>query len=299
MAYFLDIIAPGIGHLTARRWFAGPALLLLWFAGLIAAYTAMSFDVRALYVMLGVHPLMATVALAHLLWLRHRSAISSPPWRWSLALLPLVIATLVLGGLFYTNNAVRPVTVRSGSMSPSVVTGDVILVQMFGPLLRGLHLGDVVLIAHPQHSGRLLIKRILGIAGDLIQIRGGEFLRNGRRLSQCQLRSLSDHETHNPVVERLEVLEGRPYLVWDRPAIRSLALDVRVPPGHLFVVGDNRDRSGDSRSFGTVPNANVRGLVTVRIAPVLTNEVYKAPLGARRAASKRCSRQSGQRRSKR
>lgn len=292
MAYLLDIIAPGLGHMTARRWFSGTSLLVVWFAGLTAAFTAMSFNVKALFILLGVHPLIATLALAHLLWLRHRAALSSPPWRWSLALLPLVIAALVLGTLYYTSSVVRPVTVRSGSMSPTVVTGNVILVQMFGPFLYGLHLGDVVLIAHPQHSGRLLIKRILGMAGDLIQIRGGELLRNGRRLSQCQLRSLRDHETHNPVVERLEVLEERPYLVWDRPAIRSRALDVRVPARHLFVVGDNRDRSGDSRSFGTVDASNVRGLVTVRVAPVLTNEVYQAPLRARRAAYQRCSEQA-------
>jgi len=109
----------------------------------------------------------------------------------------------------------------------------------------------VVLLAHPQHRGRLIVKRILGMAGDLMQIRAESC---GATVAPCRVRAaeLRDHETHQAVVERLEVLDGRPHLVWDQPAVRATALDVRVPEGHLFVMGDNRDRSGDSRSFGPV-----------------------------------------------
>jgi len=289
MAYLLDVLIPGLGHLAARRWVLGVVLLAAWFSGLFVGALALSFDTRALLPLVAVHPVLACFAVVRLFWLNRRERLTRRPWRWSLALVPLVAVVLTGSGLVFSSAVVRPVLIRSGSMSPSVVTGDVVLVQMFGPLLNGVHLGDIVLVMHPQHRGRLLIKRIIGLAGDLIQIRGGELMRNGRRLSECELRSLRDHETHQPVIERLEVLGHRPYLVWDRPAVRSRAIDVRVQPGHLFVVGDNRDRSGDSRTFGTVPVENVRGLVTVRIAPVLTNRVYQAPLGARRSAYERCS----------
>jgi type IV secretory pathway protease TraF len=88
----------------------------------------------------------------------------------------------------------------------------------------------------------------------------------------------------------MEVSEGRPYLVWDQPAVVSRALRVQVGPGQLYLVGDNRDRSGDSRSFGPVSVTAVRGRVRSRVWPVVTNRVDRAPLKARQAAYQRCSR---------
>jgi signal peptidase I len=294
MSYLLDLVAPGVGHLAARRWVTGALLIGPWLAGLAGAWIAASVDARALLGLPAVHGALAILAVAHL-GLARRRAKPEPAgrpetsWRWAVAALPAVWLVAAGLGLALTSRVVRPVAIRSGSMSPTIVTGDVVLVQMFGPALRGLRLGDVILVLHPRHRGRLIVKRIVGLAGDLMQIRGGELRRNGRPVAECELRTLRDHETQAVVVERLEVLEGRPHLVWDQPAVRSSALDVRVPAGHLFVMGDNRDRSGDSRSFGTVRAASVRGLVTTRIAPVLTSRVGEAPLGARIEASRRCA----------
>lgn len=291
MSYLLDLVVPGVGHLGARRWLGGLALLVLWLGGLAAAWIAASFEARNLFGLPAVHAALAILGVAHLHWLRRRAGPGDRErtWRWAWLCLPAVWVVAAGLGLGLTSRVVRPVRVRSGSMSPTIVTGDVVLAQVFGPALRGLRLGDVVLVVDPVHRGRLLVKRILGVAGDLMQIRGGELRRNGRAVAECELRTLRDHETRQAVVERLEVLEGRPHLVWDQPAVLSTAFDARVPAGHLFVMGDNRDRSGDSRSFGSVPAASVRGLVTARIAPVLTSRVGEAPLGARVEAARRCA----------
>lgn len=290
MSYLLDLVVPGVGHLAARRWITGLLLIGHWLGGLAASWVAASIDARAVLGLPAVHAALAVLSVAHLRWLRRPAAAHAreTTWRWAWLALPAVWVVAAGLGLALTSRVVRPVAIRSGSMSPTIVTGDTVLVQMFGPALRGLRLGDVVLVAHPQHRGRLIVKRILGMAGDLMQMRGGELRRNGRPVAECELRTLRDHETHETVVERLEVLDGRPHLAWDQPAVRSRAVDVRVPGGHLFVMGDNRDRSGDSRSFGTVPAASVRGLVTTRIAPVLTSRVGEAPLGARIEAARRC-----------
>lgn len=292
MAYILSLFTPGLGHLASRRWFAGLFLVMLWLLGHSAVWIAMSFEVWALLAFPIFQLLLAVITCIDLYRVRKKS--NDPKHRpgclFSLLFSPIAPVLGVIAVLFVTSTVVRPVRIRSGSMTPSVVTGDVILVQIFAPRLWSIRLGDIVLVAHPQHSNRLLIKRVIGVGGDVITIRGGNLQRNGRTLSQCELRSLNDHETGQRVHERLEVLNRRPYLVWDQPAIRSTALTRTVPADHIFVVGDNRDRSGDSRSFGPVPLSSVRGLVTARIFPVLTNEVYQAPLGARRAAFQRCSR---------
>lgn len=288
MAYLLDLISPGAGHLAARRWRSGGALLALWLMSGAAAYVAMSFQVWAFLALPALWALLSLVAVVDLIRVRRQLEGSRPGCLRALLLAPLGPALAVIVGLVVSNAVVRPLRVRSGSMTPAAVTGDVILAQMFAPLIFGVHLGDIVLVADPRHAGRLLIKRILGVAGDLIEIRGGVLRRNGRPLAECELRSLRDHETRQLVHERLEVLDGRPYLVWDQPAVRSLALTTRVAQGQLFVVGDNRDRSGDSRTFGTVPVDSVRAVVTARVWPVLTNEIYRAPIKARQAAYRRC-----------
>lgn len=292
MAYILELVAPGLGHLASRRWPSGALLLLLWTLGHAAVYVAMSFEVWAMLAFPVVQVVLAFIACFDLYRVRKKS--NDPKHRpgclFSSLFAPIPAVIGVAAVLFVTSTVVRPIRIRSGSMTPSVVTGDVILVQIFAPFIWEARLGDIVLVTHPQHSDRLLIKRVIGVAGDLITIRGGNLQRNGRTLSQCQLRTLRDHETNQRVRERLEVLNRRPYLVWDQPATRSRALTRRVPEGHIFVVGDNRDRSGDSRSFGPVQTSSVRGLVTARIFPVLTDDIYRAPLGARREAFRRCSR---------
>ncbi len=293
MAYLLNLLAPGLGHLASGRWMVGPLLLLLWLVLETAVFIAASFEVWSLLALPFPWLLLSLISLVDLWRVRRKPDAKKAGLLRSLLVLPLPPILIVVTVLAVTALAVRPVTIRSGSMTPSVVTGDTILVQLFRPLIRDLALGDIVLVAHPTQQGRNLIKRILGMAGDLIEIRSGVLHRNGRALSNCRLRTLRDHETHQQVIERLEVLDGHPYLVWDLPAIRSRALRVRVPDGHIFAVGDNRDRSGDSRTFGTVPVGSVRGLVTVRVAPVWTNNLFEAPLRARQAASERCSSRNG------
>lgn len=295
MAYLLSIISPGLGQLASKRWLSGLLLLTLWAMGEVSVFVAMSFEVRAIFGLPIWWALLSALAMGHLFWLRRKKKLQRPKLRWSLLVAPLGPLIGVFSFLLITSSLVRPMAIRSGSMTPSAVTGDVILVQLFAPFVFGIHIGDIVLVTHPQHPERLLIKRIIGIAGDQIRIRGGVMYRNGRQLSQCELRRLRDHETNDQVIERLEVLEGRPYLVWDQPAVRSSALTARVPPGHFFVLGDNRDRSGDSRGFGTLPVTSVSGVVTTRIWPVLTNAVYRAPIKARQAAFTRCSKRGGSR----
>lgn len=304
VAYLLDLLCPGFGHLSVKRWVVGPLLLWLWIAGEVFLALAVSVNVWNLAAMGAFHVVLGGLGCLRLWRLRRRDRIERTGTWAAVAL--LVVVPLLVGGLFLgvTRTLVRPMVIRSGSMMPSIRTGDVVLAQLFGPVVFGVARGDIVLVAHPTERGRLLVKRVLGLVGDLIESRGGVMYRNGRPLAQCRLRTLRDPENDARVIERLEVQPYRPYfwsaevnrsyLVWDEPEVISTSIRTRVEPGRIFVIGDNRDRSGDSRTFGTVPLSSVRALIRVRLYPLATNELDRAPLGARKAAYRRCQPSRGQ-----
>jgi signal peptidase I len=128
--------------------------------------------------------------------------------------------------------------------------------------------GDVVIVQSPV-DGADLVKRVIGLPGDVIEVRGTEIIRNGEPLSATEMgpcdpareldpsprcRVFSVHipledgaRTHTTSLSEEEL--PRPPLTWV------------VPPDHVFVVGDHRDRSNDSRAFGPIPMSRVRARV--------------------------------------
>jgi signal peptidase I len=288
VSYLLELLCPGFGHISANRWILGPVMAIVWISGICVFSVLASFDVRNLVAIGGLQLVLGGLGCLRLWRLRRLEKTKATNTAWAVVLMVLLL--LLYGGVFVvlTQTLVRPTVVQSGSMMPAINTGDVLLAQLFGPMIFGVARGDIVLVAHPTQAGKLLVKRILGLTGDLIEIRGGVLHRNGHSLSQCRLRTYHDPETKRQVIERLEVQDRRPYLVWDLPEVMSKALTVRVPPGQVFVAGDNRDRSGDSRSFGTLPVASIRALIRVRLAPSPANEIDRAPMAARKAAYQRC-----------
>ena len=127
--------------------------------------------------------------------------------------------------------------VDSDSMAPTLADGDVVLVEQWaGPVRRG----DVVAVHDPVGEG-LLTKRAVAVGGDAVELSDGVLLVNG-------------DEVCVPSVDPAR-LDG----VWFGP--------VTVPAGELFLIGDNRGRSIDSRHFGTVATADLVGLVRTRLWP--------------------------------
>ena len=148
--------------------------------------------------------------------------------------------------------------VPSPSMEKNVLTGDRILVNKFvfapgsGPLTallpaRPVRRGDVIVFRYPEDPRRDFIKRVVALPGETIEIRDKRVSVDGRPLVEPYVFHSDD-------------------AVWpDDPSIadvhrrRDQMRPVRVPEGAYFVMGDNRDDSGDSRSWGPVPAENVLG----------------------------------------
>lgn len=130
--------------------------------------------------------------------------------------------------------------VRGHSMEPSLHDGDRLVVDRVGPALAGVARFDVVILANPRDPSVDYVKRIAGLPGDVISLHDGALCIDGCPIPQ----------DFGPVPDRADF----------DPLI--------VPAGHVFVLGDNRPISCDSREFGLVPVALLRGTVRARFWPL-------------------------------
>ena len=134
--------------------------------------------------------------------------------------------------------------IPSLSMAPTLQINDRVLVNKLSYDLHEVNRGDLVVFESPPNEGsetKDLIKRVIGLPGETVESRDGQILINGQVLEE-------------------------PYL--DR-GVTTGALDkVTVPPDHLWVMGDNRANSRDSRFFGPIPESLVIGRAFVRVWPI-------------------------------
>jgi signal peptidase I len=136
--------------------------------------------------------------------------------------------------------------IPSSSMEPTLAVGDRVLVNKLSYDLHDENRGDLVVFERPDGSAgeiKDLIKRVIGLPGETVEIRDGAVLIDGRVLDE-------------------------PYLA-DDEVLADFA-PVTVPDDHVFVMGDNRDDSRDSRVFGPIEDDSIVGRAFVRVWP-LTN----------------------------
>ena len=160
--------------------------------------------------------------------------------------------------------------VPSGSMHPTILEGDVVLVNRLAynlkvPLtdiivtrLADPQRGDIVTFASPK-DGTRLIKRIVGLPGDTVEMREGLVYIDGRVLEEPYV----EHTDPNSDPGAEEFAWQRPFLVRTAEASTHPSRNnwgpLVVPEKNYFVLGDNRDNSADSRYWGFVPDSLVRG----------------------------------------
>jgi signal peptidase I len=163
------------------------------------------------------------------------------------------IGMALLLALFIRTFIVQAFKIPSGSMIPTLQIGDHILVNKlaygirvplwghylvdFGKIQRG----DVIVFIFPEDRSKDFIKRVVGVAGDAVEIRGKKIYINGQQVE--------DPYAHFEGDDPQNIL----------PASRDDYGPTKVPENHLFVMGDNRDRSYDSRFWGFVNLDDVRG----------------------------------------
>jgi signal peptidase I len=134
--------------------------------------------------------------------------------------------------------------IPSLSMAPTLQINDRVLVNKLSYDLHDVHRGDLVVFESPPNEGsetKDLIKRVIGLPGETVESRDGRILIDGQPLDE-------------------------PYL--DRGVTTGALEKITVPPDHLWVMGDNRANSRDSRFFGPIPESLVIGRAFVRVWPI-------------------------------
>lgn len=184
---------------------------------------------------------------------------------YSRSFFPVLLVVLLLRSF-----AVEPFRIPSGSMMPTLLVGDFILVNKYH---YGLRLpvintqvtegeeperGDVIVFRYPEDPSVNYIKRIIGLPGDRIEYRDKILFVNGEPQPQTTVGLYGLH-AGNPVSLKREDLGGvlHDILIEHGPVAGDAVYT--VPEGEYFVMGDNRDNSNDSRRWGTVPEENLVG----------------------------------------
>lgn len=192
---------------------------------------------------------------------------------------PIILAVLVLRSF-----VVEPFRIPSGSMMPTLLAGDFILVNKFAfgirlPVLNTKILdtgspqrGDVAVFRYPVDTSVAYIKRIVGLPGDQLVYRDKQLYINGRPAPQTVVspaREMGDYEVREEQLGEIDhliqvrngwvssgfwpklksIMDGEGHLMWS----------YQVPEGFYFAMGDNRDNSSDSRYWGVLPEENLIG----------------------------------------
>jgi signal peptidase I len=176
----------------------------------------------------------------------------------------------ILMYLFVTTTLVQAYVVPTASMDGTLCVGDHMLVDRVayaGPGPFGRHIlpyreiqnGDIVAFLYPEDVRVTYVKRVIGVPGDRIHLENGQAVRNARRLIEPYVQHVAAYPDRYrddfPLApEAYTTPRGRDMF---EHHIRNG--EVIVPPGMLFVMGDNRDNSADSRYWGFVPRGHVVG----------------------------------------
>ena len=215
-----------------------------------------------------------------------REHILAQPWwlDWTAGLFPVIIAVFVLRSFFF-----EPFKIPSGSMVPTLRIGDLILVNKFhyGVRLPVINTkvtagtppqrGDVMVFRYPPKPSLDYIKRVVGVPGDEVAYLNKRLTINGTVIDTKTLPEFFDDDVMRYFKQYEEVLgeknhgilndDSRPAFV---PGVDEFAFKdncrysiegvvCKVPEGHYFMMGDNRDNSLDSRYWGFVPDKNIVG----------------------------------------
>ena len=152
-----------------------------------------------------------------------------------------------------------PYRMSTGSMIPAVYPGDLIMTDRridHSAHNHGLKQGELVVFKYPKSKELHFIKRVIGLPGDEIEIKGMELYVNGEKRTGKELSNLDmrrDENIKEGTVTFSEEGDSGTYFIFYLEGIERKDLNVTIPKGYCFVLGDNRDNSADSRHWGMVP----------------------------------------------
>lgn len=206
--------------------------------------------------------------LDQFIWKKKRAPNQHPSKiiEYSRSFFPVFFIVLLLRSFLF-----EPFRIPSGSLEPTLLVGDFLAVNKFAYGLRlpvsetkilPIHnpkTGEIAVFRWPPDPSFDYIKRVIGVPGDHVEYHNKVLTINGKVMKQKFIEYTIDESSGHAVSKYQENLNGIKHDIYIRPDVEAVDIDVTVPEGQYFMMGDNRDDSADSRFFGFVPDENLRG----------------------------------------
>lgn len=189
-------------------------------------------------------------------------------WKQSL----LTVGGAILAAFLVRQLVLTAYKVPTGSMQPALMPGDFIfsLRTAYGLRIPGMraalfektpHRGDLVVFTYPNQPETNYVKRVIALPGDRVQIVNNRLILNGEPLRYEQMDFLSSENPNPTLFDLFNEVAGESHwkVILEKGAKDRDFGPLVVPPGEIFLLGDNRDTSDDSRYWGTVPVSQIRG----------------------------------------
>ncbi|NND98177.1 MAG: signal peptidase I [Pirellulaceae bacterium] len=278
IALALSFLAAGVGHVYCGKIVKGLPLYFAWLlvplGGIVAAMGRPSALSLGLLLLPAVLVLVVYLYAAMDAWRLARQAGSDYVLRdynragvyWLLIVGQLVFS---IGLIFGVRNFVyEAFVIPTKSMSPTILAGDRILARKLLPIHHFPQRGDLIVYRNPMPTGgSRFLGRVVAVAGDKVEIGGERLSINGKELERDRVTQGSLKLLGKQVSGRVAYEEnsGHRYLVaygdTAGGAQGQTYFETTVPQRQVFVLGDNRDRSNDSRNFGSIHIGDVIGYV--------------------------------------
>lgn len=181
----------------------------------------------------------------------------------------LIAATIIvyffvaeLPPFFLKSNYIQAYRIPTGSLKPTLIVSDFILVDKYSPTEPKPKPPDWILFKYPRDESLDYIKRCIAIGGQRVEIKEGRVYVDGQPEGQISSLGKEFDSDESRYVENLKVgfRQEKEYVIRQYTDINQANYGpVTVPEGHYFVLGDNRDNSADSRSWGFLPEENIIG----------------------------------------
>jgi signal peptidase I len=179
-------------------------------------------------------------------------------------ILGFIFFLLALGFTRYIGSIYR---IPTGSMLPTIRIKSYAFVNKLYYRSHAPSRGDIIVFRYPEDPKLDFVKRIIGLPGDQIEMRQDLLVVNGTPVTRKEFSDRSSISALSSDLQKTahlytETLDGRSYTVMELFPQGEDFKSVVVPKDHVFVVGDNRDNSRDSRVWGTVPMQNIKGRIS-------------------------------------
>jgi signal peptidase I len=285
-AVILSVAATGLGHIYCGRLLKG---LVLFFAGfafapiiVMTARNAASVSMLALVglsllLLLGIF-VYAAIDAAVLARRTGRGYQLKEYNRWYVYLLFIVVALSYPTNLSSSirENVLQAFRIPAQSMAPGILRGDHVLLNKAIYRIKAPARGDVVIFPNPDDRRLYFLKRIVALPGDTLEIRNNRILINDQPLSYTKPESepVLNFDPGRTIQSLKEDNHGHSYLILIDDAQASDLPKTTIAHGTCFVLGDNRSQSKDSRTFGPIPMADIKGRVDYIYWPALSGSRF-------------------------